>query len=183
MKGKKILILGTGGTSKTAQVVAKDLGASSVLVVSRSKKENCVTYEEATSAHLDTEIIINTTPSGMYPDCDSQPIDISVFRNLEGIVDAVYNPLRTNLVLNAKADDYKVKLGDEDMESITAYIESFKEAVTEECRKLLSKIIRLSDAVPYVIASGYRKYIFDILLNETEKYIVDRSKINVKRDS
>lgn len=52
----------------------------------------------------------------------------------------------------------------------------YKEAVTEECRKLLSKIIRLNDAVPYVVAAGYRKYIFDLLLTETEKYIIDRSK-------
>ena len=51
----------------------------------------------------------------------------------------------------------------------------YKEAVTEECRKLLSKIIRLNDAVPYVVATGYRKHIFDILLTETEKYIIDRS--------
>ncbi len=49
----------------------------------------------------------------------------------------------------------------------------YKEAVTEECRKLLSKIIRLNDAVPYVVAAGYRRYIFDILLHETEKYIID----------
>lgn len=50
----------------------------------------------------------------------------------------------------------------------------YKESVTEECRKLLSKIIRLNDAVPYVVAAGYRKYIFDILLTEMEKYIIER---------
>ncbi len=50
----------------------------------------------------------------------------------------------------------------------------YKEAVTEECRKLLSKIIRLNGAVPYVVAAGYRKYIFDILLTETEKHIIDK---------
>lgn len=50
----------------------------------------------------------------------------------------------------------------------------YKEAVTEECRKLISKIIKLNDAVPYIVATGYRKYIFDILLTETEKYIIDR---------
>lgn len=56
----------------------------------------------------------------------------------------------------------------------------YKEAVTEECRRLLSKIVRLNDAVPYVVAAGYRRYIFDILLTETEKYIIDRSKAYVK---
>ena len=111
LKNKKVLILGTGGTSKTAQVVAKDLGASSVLVVSRSKKGNCITYEEATSAHLDTEIIINTTPLGMYPDCESKPIEISQFKSLEGVVDAVYNPLTTNLVMDAKKQGIKAECG------------------------------------------------------------------------
>ena len=56
----------------------------------------------------------------------------------------------------------------------------YKEAVTEECRKLLSKIIRLNDAVPYVVAAGYRRYIFDILLTETEKYIIERGVSYVK---
>lgn len=102
IKNKKVLVLGTGGTSKTARVVAEDLGASSILVVSRSKKDNCITYEEAISSHSDAEVIINTTPSGMYPDCESKPIDISCFNSLEGVVDAVYNPLSTNLVSDAK---------------------------------------------------------------------------------
>lgn len=56
----------------------------------------------------------------------------------------------------------------------------YKEAVTEECRKLLSKIVRLNDAVPYVVAAGYRRYIFDILLTETEKYIIERGVSYVK---
>lgn len=111
LKGKKVLILGTGGTSKTAHVLAEDLAASEVITVSRSKSEKYLTYEEAVKEHSDAEIIINTTPSGMYPDCDSQPIDISLFKNLEGIVDAVYNPLCTNLVLNAKRNGIKAEGG------------------------------------------------------------------------
>jgi len=111
LKNKKVLVLGTGGTSKTARVVAKDLGASEILVVSRSKKENCITYEEATNEHSDAQVIINTTPSGMYPDCDSKPVDISVFPFLEGVVDAVYNPLTTNLVSDAKKRGIKAECG------------------------------------------------------------------------
>ncbi len=100
-KNKKILILGTGGTSKTAQVVAYDMGASPIVTVSRNKTEEAITYQEASSLHSDAQIIINTTPLGMYPNVDSQPIDLSCFPGLEGVVDAVYNPLRTNLVLQA----------------------------------------------------------------------------------
>ncbi len=111
MQGKKVLVLGTGGTSKTARVVAKDLGAASVLVVSRSEREGCITYEEAKSKHTDAGVIINTTPSGMYPDCNSKPIDIACFNALEGVIDAVYNPLCTNLVLDAKRRGIKAEGG------------------------------------------------------------------------
>lgn len=111
IKGKKVLILGTGGTSKTARILAEDMGASDVITVSRKKSENYVTYEEAVNNHSDADVIINTTPSGMYPDCDSVPIDISAFGKIEGIVDAVYNPLRTNLVLNAESKGIKAEGG------------------------------------------------------------------------
>ena len=111
LNGKKVLILGTGGTSKTAQVLSKDLGACEVFTVSRSKKENCITYEEAITNHADIEVIINTTPSGMYPECDSKPIDISYFNALEGVVDVVYNPLCTNLVSDAKRKGIKAEGG------------------------------------------------------------------------
>ena len=109
--GKKVLILGTGGTSKTARVLAEDLGADEIITVSRSKSENHITYDEATNEHSDANVIINTTPSGMYPDCDSQPIDVSAFKNLEGVVDVVYNPLCTNLVLDAKKRGIKAEGG------------------------------------------------------------------------
>lgn len=111
IKGKKVLVLGTGGTSKTARVLTSDMGAAEVLTVSRGKSENYITYEEAVNEHFDAQIIINTTPAGMYPDCESQPIDISVFDQLEGVVDAVYNPLCTNLVMNAKERGIKADCG------------------------------------------------------------------------
>ena len=111
LQGKKVLVLGTGGTSKTAQVVAADLGASAVLTVSRGRSAEHISYDEAVSLHSDAEIIINTTPSGMYPDCISRPIDISAFSRLEGVVDAVYNPLSTNLVLDAKEKGIKTEGG------------------------------------------------------------------------
>lgn len=111
LNDKKVLVLGTGGTSKTAQVVARDLGASSVYVVSRSKKENCITYDEAVLNHSDADVIINTTPSGMYPDCESKPIDVLAFPSLKGVVDAVYNPLTTNLVWDAKCRGIKAECG------------------------------------------------------------------------
>ena len=111
LENKKVLILGTGGTSKTANVVAADMGAAEVLTVSRRKSDENITYTEAISLHSNSDIIINTTPSGMYPECESTPIDISKFTQLEGVIDAVYNPLCTNLVLDAKSKGIKSEGG------------------------------------------------------------------------
>ena len=109
--GKKVLILGSGGTSKTARALASDLGSRELVVVSRRDEEGCISYEDAIKLHSDAEVIINTTPSGMYPDCDSKPIDISHFDRLEGVVDAVYNPLRTCLVQDALSRGIKAEGG------------------------------------------------------------------------
>ncbi len=111
LKGKKVLILGTGGTSKTARVVSADMGASEIFTVSRRKTDEYITYEEAVALHSDADIIINTTPAGMYPDCESKPIDIAAFNRLDGVIDAVYNPLCTNLVLDAKQRGIKAEGG------------------------------------------------------------------------
>ena len=102
MKGKKVLILGTGGASKTAHALAEYMGAESVYYVSRSGKNGSITYEQAVSEHSDAQVIINATPVGMFPKQDGRPIDISAFPKLEGVLDAIYNPLRTNLILDAQ---------------------------------------------------------------------------------
>ncbi len=101
LDGKKVLILGSGGTSKTAFAVAKALNAKEVYRVSRGNTESCISYEDAVRRHNDAEIIINTTPCGMFPNIGNSPIDISCFGKLEGVVDAVYNPLRSALVVSA----------------------------------------------------------------------------------
>lgn len=102
LHGKKVLILGTGGTSKTARAAAQQLGAAEIYRLSRSGREDAVTYEEARRLHGDAAVLINTTPCGMYPAVEDCPLDPADFPRLEGVVDAVYNPLRTNLVLAAR---------------------------------------------------------------------------------
>ncbi|MBO5945351.1 MAG: shikimate dehydrogenase [Clostridia bacterium] len=99
---KKVAILGTGGTSKTAAAVSKALGAKAVLAVSRESRTGVITYDELYKNHSDVDVIINTTPVGMYPRIDETPIDVSAFPSLSGVIDAVYNPLRTHLVLDAQ---------------------------------------------------------------------------------
>lgn len=100
--GKKVLILGSGGTSKTALAVAEDLGASRIYRLSRQSTEGFITYTEAYERHTDAEVIINTTPCGMYPNMGESAIDISKFPHLEAVVDAVYNPLSSALVVEAR---------------------------------------------------------------------------------
>ncbi len=99
-KDKEFLILGDGATSKTALAVAESLGARSITRASRKGTEGTVSYSEAVRLK-NTQIIINTTPVGMYPNNNGTPIDISGFPNLVGVFDAVYNPLKTRLVADA----------------------------------------------------------------------------------
>ena len=103
VKGKKVLILGTGGTSKTLHAVAEDMGAGEIVTVSRTAGEGRVTYAEALAHHTDAGVIVNTTPVGMFPHGDGCPIDPGAFPQLCGVVDVVYNPLSTRLVSAARA--------------------------------------------------------------------------------
>ena len=102
INGKKVAILGTGGTSKTARAVAESSGAATVLTVSRRKREGVITYDELYSLHADTEVMINTTPVGMYPNAGEAAVDISRFPRLSGVLDAVYNPLSPKLIVDAR---------------------------------------------------------------------------------
>lgn len=96
--GRKILILGTGGTSHTAQAAAKYMGAGQIVVISRSGEDN---YSNI-SRHADADIIVNTTPVGMYPDCPASPLTLDIFKKLSGVVDVVFNPSRTGIILEAE---------------------------------------------------------------------------------
>ncbi len=102
LKGKKVLILGSGGTSKTAYAVAENLGAAEVYRVSRNGKDGAVTYDEAYDKHSDAQAIINTTPCGMYPAIGTAAVDIERFPDLLSVTDAVYNPLSSALVVSAR---------------------------------------------------------------------------------
>ena len=106
--GKKIAILGTGGTSNTAIAVCEALGARQTVVVGRSAKNGAISYSDLYRDHTDVDYIINTTPCGMYPYPDGNetiaatPVDLSAFPSLKGVTDAVYNPLRTNFIMDAR---------------------------------------------------------------------------------
>lgn len=97
--GKKALVFGSGGASVTAQYVLKTRGAREVLVISRSGEHNYENLEKNT----DAEILVNTTPLGMYPNNGASPVDLTRFPRCEAVLDVVYNPARTALLLQAEA--------------------------------------------------------------------------------
>lgn len=99
LRGRHVLVLGTGGTSLTASRAAEDLGAASVERVSR---QGALNYENVYDRQ-ETNIILNTTPVGMYPRNGAAAVDLSRFSRLEGVADVVYNPLKTALLLQAEA--------------------------------------------------------------------------------
>ena len=98
LEGRKVIILGSGGASHTVQAMSRKLGAREIVVVSRSGKDN---YENL-SRHADGEVIINTTPVGMYPNTGVSPVDLSIFPSCCGVLDVIYNPRRTALLLQAE---------------------------------------------------------------------------------
>ena len=98
VKGKKAVVLGTGGASLTVQAALRNLGAAQVVVISRSGEDN---YENI-ARHADAKILINATPVGMYPKTGVSPVDLDVFTALEGVFDVVYNPAKTQLLLEAE---------------------------------------------------------------------------------
>ena len=97
--GGKVVILGSGGASLTAQAMCRHLGAREVVVISRSGENN---YENL-SRHADADIVVNTTPVGMFPGNGAAPVDLAAFPACRGVADVVYNPRRTALLLQAEA--------------------------------------------------------------------------------
>ena len=98
--GRKAVILGSGGTSLTAQAALKRLGAREVVVVSR---QGPVDYDALYRDHADAELLVNTTPVGMYPNNGRAAVDIARLPDLRGVADVIYNPDKTALILDAEA--------------------------------------------------------------------------------
>ena len=98
LAGKKVVVLGTGGASLTAQAAARRAGAREIAVISRSGPDNYGSLHR----HADAEVLVNTTPVGMYPGNGAAPVDLTAFPACRGVLDVVYNPRRTALLLQAE---------------------------------------------------------------------------------
>lgn len=107
IKNKTVAILGGGGTSKTAYAVSEFLCAKAIYKVSRNEKDGFITYSELYNMSDNIDVIINTTPVGMYPNIFASAVKVDRFKNLSGVVDAVYNPLRSKLIFDALKNDIK----------------------------------------------------------------------------
>ncbi len=105
--GKKVLVLGSGGASATVCCALHDQHAKSVVVISRSGENNYGNLER----HRDAQVIINTTPVGMYPETAAAPVSLETFPSCEAVADIVYNPLRTRLLLDAERRGLKTANG------------------------------------------------------------------------
>ena len=96
--GKKVLVLGSGGASNTVCRAVEDMNAREVRVISRSGEDNYTNLDK----HADAEVIVNTTPVGMYPNNGKSPVDLALFPKLEGALVVIYNPARTAFMLQAE---------------------------------------------------------------------------------
>ena len=111
LAGKTVLILGTGGTHNTTRAVALDKGAAKVLTVSRTPDPEKGELSYAEAVRSGAQVVFNTTPAGMYPNVGVCSLDVAAMPGLEAVVDVVYNPNKTELILRAEDAGVPVAVG------------------------------------------------------------------------
>ncbi len=145
MNDKKVLIIGNGGASAAVQAVCRHENAGSITAVSRSANNGAISYDEMYTSHLDSEIIINTSPVGMYPNIGNSPVDISWFHRAEYVIDVIYNPILTRLCFEAQEANIKRIIGLEMLIAQAKYaFEIFKDiqfddSIIDEIKKEMLK--------------------------------------------
>ncbi len=185
LKGLKVLILGSGGTSHTAQAVAKSMGAKEIVVASIMGEEGTVSYDEARSLHNDADFLINTTPCGMYPNIHTVATDLDVFDNLKAVADVVYNPLRTELVMRAKEKGIPAKGGLYmlTMQGIKAAEHFFsKEIEKEKAEEIFNTIIKRRENIVLTgMPSSGKTTVGKMLSAELDRPFYDVDEMIIKR--
>ncbi len=99
--GKKVLVLGNGGVAQPVFLALSERGAAHVITVKYKQEAGTITYAQAAELHADADIIINTSPVGMFPDVDATPVDLAPYKNLSAAVDLIANPLETRFLREA----------------------------------------------------------------------------------
>ncbi|MEG0526715.1 MAG: shikimate kinase, partial [Longicatena sp.] len=111
MQGKKVLVIGNGGASAAIQAVVNHEQAKEMIIVDIVAGNGAISYDECFAKHLDAEIIINTSPIGMYPKIGNAPIDITMFPNCKSVMDVIYNPILTRLCFEAQEEGIQRVMG------------------------------------------------------------------------
>lgn len=101
VKGKKAIVLGNGGASKAVCWTLRNLGIAEIVLVKKNLSQETITYEECYQKHSDAHILVNTSPVGMFPASDELVVDLDRFQHLEAVLDVIYNPLSTKLLVEA----------------------------------------------------------------------------------
>ncbi len=169
VSGKKAIILGNGGTSKTAGAVLKALGAQTVLKTDLSVSEGVITNEEAVLSHSDAQILVNTTPCGMFPKLSGMAADPADFPDLEGVIDVVYNPLRTDFIQRAQSLGIPAKGGLYMlvMQAIFAAEKFFGESIPQErAESIYQQLLRMKKNIVLIGMPGSGKTTVGKLLSE-----------------
>lgn len=107
-EGKKAVILGSGGTSQTAQIALRRMHARETVVISRTGEND---YSALYTKHADAQLLVNTTPVGMFPHNGVSPVDLDRLPNVESVADVIYNPEKTALILQAQQKGLKTVSG------------------------------------------------------------------------
>ena len=145
MEGKKVLIIGNGGACAAVKAVCKHENAKDIVIVSRSANRGAIGYDEMYTSHLDADIVVNTSPVGMFPNISNAPIDVSWFHKLECVLDVVYNPILTRLCFEAQEADIKRVIGLEMLIAQAKYTfeifenMSFDDSIIDEIKKEMLK--------------------------------------------
>lgn len=123
--GKKVLVLGKGGASKAIISVLDYLGASEILTVYYKEAPDSITYEECFTKHTDADVIVNTTPVGMYPNENASPVDLTHFSYCSAVLDIIYNPVETKLTAQARSLGMTASTGLEMLVAQAVYASEF----------------------------------------------------------
>lgn len=102
MKDKKVVVLGNGGAAQAIKAAVQKLGAREMIVVDIVPAEGVISYDECFTHHTDADILVNTSPAGMYPKVDASPVDLTAFPHCQAVLDVIYNPITTKLVAQAR---------------------------------------------------------------------------------
>lgn len=102
MKDKKVVVLGNGGAAQAIKAAVQKLGAREMIVVDIVPAEGVISYDECFAHHTDADILVNTSPVGMYPKVDASPVDLTAFPHCQAVLDVIYNPITTKLVAQAR---------------------------------------------------------------------------------